>query len=347
MKQKNKSIRNPTLVDVAKLAGVSGKTVSRVINRESRVSPETRARVQKIIEEVGYTPNLSARRLKSRRSFLVAMLYHSEGSSWITDVEHSAVERSMNDRYDLITKPFSEDDSNGQRSIINLAKSGSVDGIIVTPPCSSGYIVDELIELGIPIVQIEPSLSDLRVPSVLSNSRQGGFDMTEHLLSLGHRRIGCIVGNPKQDSSRERLEGYMAALSQAGIKTESEMIKQGDYSYQSGVRCAQKLLKLPSPPTAIFACNDDMAFGAIVAAGQLGVNVPKQLSVAGFDDIQMASRTWPSLTTVNQPSSDMAGKAVELLFEEIEHRSQTPVAQLVFSAKLIVRESTAPPRNGI
>lgn len=346
-KKKNESVRdrNPTVIDVARLAGVSGKTVSRVINREGRVSPETRERVQQIIEEIGYIPNLSARRLKSQRSFLVAMLYHSQSSSWIVDVEHSAIERSMKAGYDLITKPFNESDPNGLRSIIDLAKSGSVDGIIVMPPCSSGVVVDALIEVGIPLVQIEPSLSDLRIPGVLSNSRQGSFDMTTHLLSLGHKRIGFIIGNSKQDSSLERLEGYQSALARAGLKSDPELIRQGDYSYQSGVTCARQLLKLSSRPTAIFASNDDMALGVMMVAGQLGLAVPDQLSVAGFDDIQMASRIWPPLTTVNQPSSDMAGRAVELLFEEIEQRSRPPVQQLVLPTRLILRESTAPPKE--
>jgi LacI family transcriptional regulator len=337
--------RKLTVVDIARLAGVSGKTVSRVINRESRVSPETRERVQQIIKEIGFTPNMSARRLKSQRSFLVAMVYHSQSSSWIIDVQRCAIERSMKEGYDLITKCFSESDPDGLRSIIDLAKSGSVDGIIITPPCSSGAAVDALVELGIPLVQIEPALTDRRIPGVLSNSRQGSFDMTTYLLSLGHRRIGFIVGNPQQDSSLERLEGYRAALAHAGLKPASELIVQGDYSYPSGVTCARQLLKLSPRPTAIFAANDDMALGVMMVAGQMGITMPDQLSVAGFDDIQVASRIWPPLTTVNQPSADMAGRAVELLFEEIKKKSQSPGQHLVLPTRLILRESTAPPKT--
>ncbi len=332
--------RMPTIYDVAKQAGVSIKTVSRVVNAESYIAPATAEKVHQAIAALGYVPNSAARRLAKRKSSILAVIFHNNSWNWISDVHRGAIEARLQTGYEILMSPCDINSRDEQERIVKLLEQASVDGVILTPPCSDNIlIIDKLLALKIPFVRISPKSHRDSSPTIRATDRQGAVAVTEHLLRQGHRRIGFILGEQIQLATQERLQGYQQALQQAGVEYQEALVVQGDFSYESGIGAANRLLALAEPPTAIFASNDDMAAGAIVAAGKQGIKVPTDLSVVGFDDIPLARQLWPALTTVRQPTFEMAGLATQLLTQLLA--KQTP-EQLHYelATQLIVREST-------
>ncbi|MFQ5614249.1 MAG: LacI family DNA-binding transcriptional regulator [Anaerolineae bacterium] len=332
-----------TIRDVAKQAGVSIKTVSRVINNETVVSEDTRSRVVTVMQELGYTPNISAQRLARGRSYVLGLVFHNATWNYIDDVLRGMMETSRAEGYGSLIHPCDIDRPEDQAEIMRLVTQQRVDGFIFTPPCDNASILlQKLQTLQIPFVRLTPRDRRLPLPFVAANDWQGAYDMTEYLLSLGHRRIGFIRGNPTHQASHDRLAGYKAALEAHQVSFDPMLVKPGDFHFNSGVSSGRELFEIRPRPTAIFASNDNMAAGVLAAAHQLGVAVPAELSVAGFDDVRLAQQVWPSLTTVRQPIHDIAKWATCFLIGLLKNEALDNL-HYELPTTLVIRESTGQP----
>lgn len=336
-----------TIHDVARAAGVSIKTVSRVLNKEPKVRAATAEKVMKVVEELDYRPNLSARTLRSDRSFLLGLIYDNPSVSYISAIELGAHKRCRHYGYHLLVEPIDSADPDLEESINTLVVKSKLDGIILTPPiCDNEPILSALRNNEIPFAQIAPGEPSEKDFYVYMDDEKAAYEMTAYLISLGHRDIGIIKGDTQQSASHERYLGFKRALEEHGIPLNERYVQQGYFTYRSGIQCAEALLTLEHPPSAIFVSNDDMAIAAASVANKYNINVPEDLSITGFDDIHFASGIWPSLTTIRQPISQMAGAAVDLLLNNAMASNPgdgeiTHVKQLDF--ELMIRESTAPP----
>ncbi|WNO10105.1 LacI family DNA-binding transcriptional regulator [Teredinibacter sp. KSP-S5-2] len=329
----------PTIEDVAKLAGVSIKTVSRVVNNETGVRETTREKVSGAIAELGYSPNLSARRLAGKRSFLLALLYDNPSASYVTNVQEGALSVCRSSGYDLLIHPCDFRDEALEYDIIRLVKDKNIDGLILTPPLSDKQnLIDRLEEASIQFVLIAPASIRPGQISVRTTDKPAAEELTQSLIDKGHQLIGFVTGLADHKAVAHRYQGYLNALSKNGLSSKLDWVVQGDLSFESGVEAAAQLLAQPNPVTAIFASNDDMAAGVIFYAHQNKVRVPEDLSVVGFDDIPLAQRIWPALTTIKQPIFDMAEQATLLLLKQIRGE---PIQQhqIVIPTKIVQRDS--------
>jgi LacI family transcriptional regulator len=330
-----------TITDVARKAGVAIKTVSRVLNNEPRVRPATRERVIAAVKALNYYPSLSARGLAGRRSCLVGLVYENPSPNYIMDVQNGAMARCREERFQLIMHHYSGRGLDLATDIGGLVDQTHVDGLVLTPPLSSSReLIQALDARKLPFVRIAPNRAKHDSPYVDVDDMAAAQEMTEYLIGLGHRRIGFVVGNPGHYASGRRLEGYKAALARHGIAYREEYVKQGYFVFESGLQSGTELLSMRDPPTAIFASNDDMAAGVLMAAHQRGFSVPGQLSVAGFDDAPVARLVWPRLTTVFQPAYDMAYAATDMLLDLLKAPKTGKSRQ--FSYRLVCRDSTGP-----
>lgn len=329
-----------TIDDVAALAGVSMKTVSRVVNKEPNVRASTRQKVEAAIAALDYRPSQSARSLAANRSYVLGLLYDNPSANYVIDVQTGALESCRRAGYDLLIHPCCHDSATLTQEILSLVRQNRVDGLILTPPLSDiRTLVQGLVEAQVPFVRLSPTEDKNACPYVQTNDQEAAYDMTCRLLELGHQRIGFIAGHPDHKAVAQRYLGYQAALKENRIRPDRELIEQGYNSFDSGRECAARLLDLSNPPTAIFASNDDMAAGVIIEAHHRGIAMPAELSVAGFDDTPVAHQIYPSLTTVRQPIVEMAGKATELLIKQLKGKSiQMPAA--IMSCRILEREST-------
>lgn len=302
-----------TITDVAEKAGVSMKTVSRVLNEEPRVSPQTRERVLEAVAALNYKPNAMARGLASRRSLLIGLVCENPSLHYVHSVQLGAMRRSAELGLHVAVA------HGGQRQlrpedVVRFARDARLSGLILTPPLGD---TPELLELlareDLRLVSIAPRSPSPAIPSVAIDDISAAHDITARLIALGHQRIGLIKGPPSHGASHWRLEGFQLALAQAGLPFDSSLTREGDFSFRRALDVSAELLELRPRPTAIFACNDDMAAGALATAMRLGISVPEQLSLAGFDDSPIATIVWPNLTTIRQPIADMAERAVDLL----------------------------------
>jgi LacI family transcriptional regulator len=331
-----------TISHVAARAGVSIKTVSRVLNNEQNVAESTRERVKKAVAELNYRPNLSARSLAGSRSYLLGLLFDNPSPDYVTNLLFGAIEESrksgyhvMSDRLDSTSKSFADE----LEAVISNVRA---DGFILSPPiCDNPLVLDALARANTPYVRIAPYRALNKSPSVNIDDAGAAFEMTSLLIKLGHRKIGFIKGHPDHGATHLRYGGYAAALRAKNVPLVQDYVRQGDFSPRSGVDAGGELLSLPDPPTAIFASNDAMALGVMLAANRLGLKVPADLSICGFDDMAAATLVWPQLTTVRQPIAEMSGAAAELLIA----RNREPVARLLDFA-IVVRDSTGPVRAG-
>jgi LacI family transcriptional regulator len=313
-----------TLSDVAARAGVSIKTVSRVVNREENVSRETRERVEAVLNELDYRPNIFARSLAGSRSYLLSLLFDNPSPSYVLELQLGALRQCRAAGYHLIVEEMDSTSGDFDTQVARLLQGSLADGFILTPPLSDNVeVLGALHERGLPCVRIAPAA-----------------DMTRHLLELGHRRIGFIKGHAAHGASHLRTEGFFAAMRAQGLAVELDLVVEGDFSSRSGVEAAERLLMRSDRPTAIFASNDDMALGAMMVASRLGLHIPQDLSICGFDDSRTALLTWPQLTTVRQPVADMSAAAAELL---IAHKG--PPERMMFDLQVVVRGSTGPVRS--
>jgi LacI family transcriptional regulator len=336
------SERPSTISDIARLSGVSNRTVSRVLNRSSKVGEATREKVQRIIDEMGYRPNAQARGLAARRSYLLGLIYDNPDALFIDQAQRGVLNQCRELGYELVIHPCGETDTL-YSEVVGSVKRSKLDGVIVLPPLSEDRdLAGALAQEGIPYVRLAAIALDTSDRVVVSNERSAVAAMAAYLVKLGHRRIGYVTGPQGRRSTRERLEGFTDALEQLRCPVREEMIARGDYTFESGVECARALLARPEPPTAIFASNDEMALGVIQTAMEMGLAVPRDLSVAGFDDSALATRIRPKLTTIRRPVRAMARLAAGKLIAAIEGRHDEARVGVFLDPELIVRDSTSP-----
>jgi LacI family transcriptional regulator len=334
-----------TIEDVAELAKVSITTVSRVINNASHVRTHTVERVREAIRALDYKPNPSARSLAASRSFVVGLLYDNPSSSYVIEIQLGALSVCDVHHYDLLIHPCDHADLRLADDLIRLVRNSTVDGFLLTPPISdSQAIVASLMSNRIPHMRIAPGDRKPAHGIVLTNDFDVSAEMTRHLASLGHRRIAFVKGHPNHLAQAERYLGYVEGLRNAGLAVDENLVSQGYNSFDSGTQSAEDLLRLPDRPTAIFAANDEMAVGVMRVARLHGLDVPGDLSVAGFDDAPIAQQIYPSLTTVRQPVRSMAAAATELLLSQLRGSPDNGSAPVIASS-LQIRESTGPCRT--
>lgn len=332
----------PTINDVAKRAGVSIKTVSRVINNEPNVKSATRARVALAVAELGFRPDPSARRLAGSRSYLIGLLYDNPSASYVINIQTGVLNICQREGYDLLIHPCDYQDPALLSQITAFRSHSRLDGLILTPPLSDlEPLIEAIQKEAIPYIRISPADASDTARSVFTNDRAACKEMTRYLISLGHRRIGFIVGHPDHHAVLRRHQGYIEGMTEAGLKVDRRLVVQGYNSFESGIECGRKLLGRKHPPSAIFASNDDMAAGVMLVAHEMHLDIPGQLSVVGFDDVPLAGQIWPALTTIRQPIQAMAMRASELLIQGIR---DLPAAedQRVIGSTLVVRQSTGP-----
>lgn len=330
-----------TIRDVAKHAGVSIKTVSRVINNEAFVREETRAKVIQAIEELGYVVNVSAQRLASGRSYTIGLIYYNASWHYLNHVLESVLKAGREAGYNVLLHPCDASQPGDCQDILRLVSQRSVDGFIFTPPSdNSTPLLNELQSSNVPFVRLTPSDREGPFPYVTATDWRGAYDMTRYLLSQGHRRIGFIKGPPEQKAGHDRFDGFRVALAEEGIDIDPALMTQGDDHFDSGCSCARTLLNVRPRPTAIFANNDEMASGVLVTAHQTGISLPGDLSVVGFDDIPLSRQVWPALTTVRQPIRKIAELATRLLIRILEGE-ELDTLKHELPTSLVIRESTS------
>lgn len=335
---------NATIRDVAAHARVSIKTVSRVINNVKTVQPHTRERVMRVIRKLDYHPNPSARGLGGSRSYLIGLLYDNSCAYYATGVLSGVLETCREARYQVVLHPCDYEAPTLVEEITRNVRQSRADGVIVTPPLSDiPAVIAALEEQRIPFVRIAPAEHANDVRSVYTNDSESCMLMTEQLAALGHKRIGFVIGNPDHAAVADRYRGYRDGLRACGLPLDKKLVVQGYNSYGSGVECGRKLLNLPveQRPTAIFASNDEMAAGVLAVAHGMGIAVPEDLSVAGFDDVPLASQVWPALTTIKQPIPAMSARAAELLLRQLRGEPDDGVEHIIESS-LTFRQSTGP-----
>lgn len=336
------------LEDVARAAGVSPKTVSRVLNEEAYVKDDTRKRVLAAMESMNYRPSPSARGLAGSRSFLVAMLYDNNdnpASTYLAEIQDGVLDACDANRYSMMVCPLRMRGPDFIRRVDALISDHHVDGVVLTPPLTDhSPLLRRLREREVPHSSVSP-VSRNDAIGVCMDDEHAAQALVTHLIQLGHQRIAHVLGIANHGATRWRLAGYKAALSAAGIPYDPDYVVQGEFMFGSGVAAARKLLALPEPPTAIFAANDDMAAGVMWAANERGMKVPRDVSVCGFDDTPLASQLWPPLTTVRQPAREMGKLAALQLMELLRGKGSGLLVQVPYSLQL--RESTGEPPKGL
>lgn len=344
--QKDPQKKPPTIRDVAAKAGVSVMTASRAINGKALVSAKARQAVEQAVKDLGYVPNASARALAGSADRRIALLHsNSTTSAYLGELLLGALAEARQRHLHLVVEQcapgaFAEE-------IVDQVSKAHVAGVILPPPlCDWAALVDTLQARDIAIVGIAPDQDMAGMLAVGTDDRHAAYDLTRHLIDLGHRQIGFIEGNPRHRASARRLQGFRDCLADHGIALDERWIVPGDFSYRAGLDAAEQLLSLDTPPSAIFACNDDMAAAAITVAHQRRINVPADITICGFDDTPLASAIWPALTTIRQPIRDMAREAVGLLaqhFGDSDEGAARAAAKVKLDYQLIRRQSDAVP----
>ncbi len=337
-----------TIEDVAKLAGVSIKTVSRVVNREPNVRETTQQKVDIAIKQLNYKPNQSARNLASDRSHFVGLIYDDPSvfeipsSGYITRLQEGSLRACRSANYELLIHPCNYRNSDVDAELIALIEQVRPAGMIIAAPLSNmPKIVSAIQSTGTPFVRLSSGSATAEEFSIATNDRDICAEMTRYLASLGHTKIAFIKGHSSHKAVALRFAGYKDGLKQSGLTYDKRLIMSGDNSIGSGEEGALKLLEQTDRPTAIFAANDDMAAGVLRVATRLGIRVPDELSIAGCDDISLCQQVYPTLTTIRQPLAAMAERAATVLIGKPRSTELEPGTEII-SAKLKIRESTGP-----
>lgn len=305
-----KKTGQPTINDVAREAGVSKKTVSRVINRSPLLNEETRRRVEEVIGALGYIPNPQARALALRRNFLIGLVHDNPNAQTVMNVQQGMLEALYGTEFEMVIRPVDRGSATMLDDLNHFLERQRLFGVLLMPPVSENDRVAQLCrDIGCRYVRMGSAALDEPEHMVASNDREAVRAAVDYLIEQGHRRIGLVGGPHGFRSARERRLGFEDALSAAGIALPRSMIADGNYTFESGLIAADRLLDLMPRPTAIFSSNDEMAAGIVHAARQRGLDVPRDLSIVGFDDTPIAAHIWPPLTTVRWPIASMARSA--------------------------------------
>ena len=333
----------PTIADVAALAGVSTMTVSRVINAESNVRDSTRETVNAAIGQLNYAPNRAARSLAGASHLRLGLLYSNPSAAYLSEFLVGSLDQAGRSDIQLVVEKCELGDH--ERRVVERMINGGIDGVILPPPlCDSRSVLDVLIAARVPTVVVATGCPPAECAAISIDDRGAAQEMTRHLIDLGHARIGFIAGNPNLTASGQRLEGYRAALAAAGMPFDEQLVADGLFTYRSGLDAADELLERDNPPSAIFASNDDMAAAIISVAHRRQLDVPRALTVVGFDDTTTAVTLWPPLTTVHQPVRQLAVEALGLLVTQIAGGGAKP-SQLVLKHDIVKRQSTSGPER--
>ena len=337
MKQKKRSV---TIQDVAKAAGVSVSTVSRVLNGKVDVAIETQDRIQAVISELGYTSNLAARSMRSRRKNLIGLVVPDIGFPYSIEIMKGVNRAIAESKFDLLVYTTGDVQKNGtaihEQHYVSLLNGSMTDGMLIVASAAAEFITEAA------IVAVDPHIINPNYPSVQGMNYEGALEVMNYLIGLGHRRIGFISGRPEIGSGQQRLKGYQDALQNAGIEIDPSLIANGDFTQKSGHRCTRQLLSLEHPPTAIFAANDQSAMGVFEAASEMGVQIPSDLSVVGFDNIYEAH--FMGLTTMDQNLAEMGFVAAEMLVKLINGEKLEPEIYKM-QTRLVERTSCQQPRQ--
>jgi len=347
-KASGKKTNAATIYDVARRVGVSPMTVSRVVNSEHNVRPETRAAVQKAMRELQFRPNKAARSLAGAAEIRVGLLYNNPSVAYFTEFLMGALEGSGRNAAQLVVDKCKIGDSEAACVAVRNLVKGGVNGMVLTAPVSeTTELIMELKDLDIATVAVATGGFRGEVNCVGIDDFRAAYDMVKYLIAFGHKRIGFVRGHPRHSSSTQRLLGFEAAMRDAGAKVDKPLIAQGFNSYRSGIEAGEELLAGRVRPTAIFASNDDMASGVLTVAHRERLDVPRDLSVVGFDDT-IAGSLWPSLTTIRQPIFDIASTAIDIIVQNVRELRAGKAPEVKYHRVphlLVERESAAPPRQ--
>ncbi|WP_218311811.1 LacI family DNA-binding transcriptional regulator [Alteromonas antoniana] len=337
-----------TIKDVAKLAGVSFKTVSRVINAEPTVKPETVEKVQQAIAQLHYQPNTAARNLAGTKAYAIGYVYDNPNAYYVINMQNGILRECRERGYELIIHPCQAASPNVIDEIVQMVRKSQLSGLVLSPPLSEmASVMDALDELDVPYVRIVSGSATKRThrPCVFVHDRDAARNIVEHMISLGHKRIAFISGDKGHRSTEERKQGYREALIDSGLSVDPALEIDGSYSFESGVKGLKTLLEQDDVPTAIFACNDEIASGTLFAARLNGIDVPGKLAIAGFENSPFSRQTWPKLTTAAQPTDEIARDAARTLIDMVQSGrnarfASQEVQHVHFHPELVVREST-------
>ena len=333
----------PTINDVARIAEVSKKTVSRVINKSPLLSEKTRERVEKVIADIGYVPNPQARALALRRNFVIAAIHDNPNAQFLVNVQQGILEGLEGSDFNLMVKPVDRQSPTIEEDIRDFLERQRPYGVVLLPPVSENDAIARLCDdLGCRYVRMGSVKLDEAEHTVSSNDREAVREAVGYLIAKGHRRIALIEGPQGFTSPQERRAGFEEALDDAGLELDESLVRPGSYTFESGVSAGQSLVDMDDRPTAIFACNDEMAIGAMIAARRSGLLIPEDLSIVGFDDTPLSSHVWPSLTTVHWPIVDMARTAALKLIAPEDAEAN---ARWLLPSALVERSSVVPPTS--
>lgn len=328
-----------TIKDVSKDAKVSIKTVSRVINNEINVSEDTKQKVLQSISKLDFKPNKSAQSLRSKRSYMIALLYNNPNKHYLADIQSGILKVCKETGYNLVLQECDYKNKNLSAEIIEFVRDFQIDGLIVTPPLSDmDDFLTTLDEEQIHYSIIAPSNKHKSSSYVSSNDYDASYAMTNEIIRKGHSSIGFVKGHHKHSASSLRFKGFSDALMQMNIPLNHEWIKEGNFSFDSGFNAGLEIMDLASRPSVIFASNDYMAAGIMKAAQMKGIKIPSELCLIGFDDSPIAEQLWPSLSTIRQPVEEMACHAAKLLLGTVDGLSEQTESK-EFKSELILRES--------
>jgi LacI family transcriptional regulator len=345
MARDDKRFGNATIIDVAREAGVSFSTVSRVVNNNKHVKAETRERVLNAMMRLGYVVNQQARSLAGGRSQVIGLLVPDVGNGYIGEIIRGVDEELAAAQYELMLYTTHRRRTKESVYVATLAR-GLADGLLLVVPDDPGAYLDSLAQQNFPYVLVDHQGINEACPAVGATNWQGGYAATTYLIEMGHRRIGFITGNMRLGSAVDRLAAYRAALTDHGIGFDPELVVEGDFQQPSGYQGASALLALADRPTAIFASNDIMAFGAMEAVHSHNLRIPEDVSVLGFDDIPQAGHVHPGLTTIRQPLEQMGRLATQMLLKKIGDPDFAG-ERIELATTLVIRESCQPPRHTI
>jgi LacI family transcriptional regulator len=331
----------PTINDVAARAGVSKKTVSRVINGSPLLADSTRKKIEDAIEELGFVPNPQARALALRRNFLIALLHDNPNAQTVLNFQNGVLSAVKNSEFALVVRPVERDSEDILADIQKFLEQQRPWGAMLLPPISERDDIAQLCErLGVRYVRVGSAILDVPERCVASNDQQVVEQAVKQLIAMGHRKIGFVRGPRGFRSAHEREAGFMAAIDAAKLDLPKKFRVEGNYRYEAGIAAGEKLLGQKDRPTAIFCSNDEMAAGVLNVAHQLKIDVPGQLSLIGFDDSPTALHMWPPLSTVRWPIFEMGVLAARKLLPEFL-KSDSPVLPTTLESSFIARESTA------
>lgn len=328
--------------DVAERAGVSVATVSYVLNNGPRpVAAETRVKVEEAITELGYYPNELARSLRLQQSSTIGLILPNIMNPVFAEIAHE-IESACRKEGFLLLLCNSDRDHAREEHFVQMLRAKQVDGVVITPHSDPLALIEPLVQARIPIVVLEHDLP--AVHCIVMDEKQGGRIATQHLIDLGHRRIGLLKRTPTSALSRERIIGYQQALAAAGIPYDPRLVLECAAGQAAGAQAMQQLLALDAPPTAVFTHNDVLAMGALHAIRQAGLAVPGDLSVVGYDDITSAAYFVPPLTTVRSPKAELGVLAGRTILDLVRQKNALPPQIVTLPVELVIRASTAPPR---